>query len=512
MSDSYTKKFVKIYFWQGISLVFNFLSLFIVLPYLTSQPAIYGIYSVCISVTVFLSYADLGFLGAGQKYAAEYFARGEINEEIRTIGFVSFVLLVFLVFLSLIFVFLSFHPDLLIKNLMPGRELLIASSLLLILALFTPVTLLQRLLQMIFGIRLEDYIVQRSNIIASLLKILSILWFFRDGQYNIVGYFLFVQIVNLLAAIVTLIIARRRFNYDFRLLIISMRFTKTVFSRTKNLAFTSLFLTISWILYYELDPLVIGKFIGAKQVAIYAIGFTLLSFFRTIFGILFSPFSNRFNHFIGVNDLNGLKLFILHVITIVAPLVIIPVLAVTLLARPLILSWVGVNYFDSIEISKFLILVNLFSFISYPTSMLLMAQERIKEMYIVNAIIPFIYWSGIILSYTYLGLKSFGVFKFISFFISAIVYSRIMFKFLDISMKKSLQEIFRPLFVPIAFLIIVSLFVVDLLPQDKSKWNLLIVASSIVLLMLTSLIIQYFTSSRIREYARKIFKVVNLNI
>jgi O-antigen/teichoic acid export membrane protein len=301
MDNSYTKNYLKIYFWQGVSLVLNFLSMFIVVPYLTSEPSIYGIYTVCISISIFLSYADLGFLGAGQKYAAEYFAKGQRKEEINVIGFTNFILLVFLLLFSAGFFILSLQPELLIKNLLPGKQETIASSLLLILALFTPVTLLQRLLQMIFGIRLEDYIIQRTNVVASLLKIISVLWFFREGQYNIVGYFLFTQIINLTAAMLTILIARKRFSYDFIALIKSIHFNKIVFAKTKNLAFTSFYLTFTWILYYELDPAAIGKILGPQQVAVFAIGLTIMSFIRSIMGILFSPFNARFNHFIGTD-------------------------------------------------------------------------------------------------------------------------------------------------------------------------------------------------------------------
>ena len=169
MNKSYSKNYLKIYLWQGVSLVLNFLSMFIVIPYLTSEPAIYGIYTVCISISIFLAYADLGFMSAGQKYAAEYFAKGERVEEIKVIGFTNFILLIFLFLFSIGFFILSFHPEFLIKDIELGKQETIASSLLLILALFTPVTLLNRLLQMIYGIRLEDYIVQRTNIFASLL-------------------------------------------------------------------------------------------------------------------------------------------------------------------------------------------------------------------------------------------------------------------------------------------------------------------------------------------------------
>ena len=507
MQKSYTKNYIKIYLWQGVSLVLNFLSMFIVIPYLTSDPTIYGIYTVCISVSIFLSYADLGFMGAGQKYAAEYFAKGKINEEIDVIGFTNFILMIFLLLFSVGFLAISFYPEFLIKNLTPGKQETIASYLFLILALFTPVTLLQRLLQMIFGIRLEDYIIQRTNIVASLIKILSVLWFFRNGLYNIVGYFLFVQILNLLAASYTLLLARLRYNYNLKILFKSIHFNKAIFLKTKNLAFSSLYLTITWILYYELDPVIIGKFFGPNKVAIYALGLTILSFFRSILGILFSPFNARFNHFVGLKDENGLKSFYLQIIAILAPIVVIPILTIALLSSPLIFSWVGANYLESVEITEFLVLCNIFAFIIYPTKTLLMAKERLIEIYFINTLIPLVFWIGIILTYHIIGLKSFAIFKFIAFTLSAVAYFYIMLKFIGRKILKSLNEIFQSMLFPILFVIITSFLIRDYLPHVKSKLNLLIVASVALFIIFGSFILQYFLSAKWRDQFSNIVKV-----
>ena len=499
MQKSYTKNYLKIYLWQGVSLVLNFLSMFIVIPYLTSEPEIYGIYTVCITGSIFLAYADLGFLSAGQKYAAEYFAKGKRQEEIKVIGFTTFILLVFLLFFSVGFLTLSFHPEFLIKNLAFEKQETIASSLLLILALFTPVTLLQRLLQMIYGIRLEDYIIQRTNIVASLLKIISVLCFFRNGEYHIVGYFLFIQIINLFAALLTLFIAKKRYNYDFKFLLKSIHFDKNVFAKTKTLAFTSLYLTFTWILYYELDPAVIGKLLGPNQVAIYAIGLTLLSFFRSILGIIFSPFNARFNHFVGVGDEEGLKSLYFKVITLLAPIVVFPIVTITLLASPLILSWVGADYTESVGITQFLVLCNLFAFITYPTGIFLMAKERIKEIYLINTLIPIIYWTGIISTYHFLGLNSFAIFKLIAFAGSAIGYYVIMISFLKIGVFQSIKEFLIPMLLPLLFIIATSYITIDHLPVEKSGINFLIVAIVAAFIMAFAFTIQYLVSSKLRK-------------
>jgi O-antigen/teichoic acid export membrane protein len=499
MQESYTKNYLKIYLWQGISLVLNFVSMFVVIPYLTSDPITYGIYSVCISFSIFLAYADLGFMGAGQKYAAEYFAKGDREEEIKVIGFTNFILAVFLVLFSVGFFVLSQQPELLVKGIETIDQKYVASSLLLILAFFTPTTLLQRLLQMIFGIRMEDFIIQRTNIIGSVFKILSVLWFFREGKYDIVGYFLFTQIVNFIAALITLFIARKRYNYNFRDLFRSLHFNKAIFDKTKGLAFASLFITISWILYYELDSVAIGKFLGANQVAIYAIGLTVLSFFRSILGILFSPFNVRFNHFLGSGDEKVLKPFYLQIVTILAPVVVFPIITIAILARPIVLTWVGADYVASVAVIQFLVFCNVFAFITYPTNFMLVAKERQRTLYFVNALLPFVFWVGIVSTISSLGVNSFAVFKLVAFVVSSFVLYKLMIDYLKLNILDSIKKIFLPMLFPILFLIFAAYLIRDYLPEEKSKINLLTVAVVMGGLIVVSFVIQYFASEKWRQ-------------
>ena len=71
LQKSYTRNYLNIYLFQTLSIVLGFVSLFVVIPYLSGNKEIYGIYSICISVTVFFSYADLCFLSEVTKYAEE---------------------------------------------------------------------------------------------------------------------------------------------------------------------------------------------------------------------------------------------------------------------------------------------------------------------------------------------------------------------------------------------------------------------------------------------------------
>ena len=173
--NNYRQKYLKTYFWQIISVALGFASLFIVIPSLSYDKEIFGIYSVCTSLTIFFSYADLGFLAAGTKYSAEYYIQGRHNEEVRVIGFTAFIMVIVFFILGLGVVVLGIFPKLLIPELVEGTsKYAISRALLITLAISCPIIIGQRILGLIFTIRVEDYKFQRLVIIGNILRISSV--------------------------------------------------------------------------------------------------------------------------------------------------------------------------------------------------------------------------------------------------------------------------------------------------------------------------------------------------
>ena len=148
MQKVYTKNYIKIYLWRTLSIISGFLSLFVVVPKLSNSPELYGIYASCISFALYLTYADIGFLSAGQKYAAEAYAQGDMRKELNILGFTGAVLLIMIIPFSLSMLYLSYNPEFIIKNLsLAGQK--IASQLFLILAVLLPIQIFfQRLVQL----------------------------------------------------------------------------------------------------------------------------------------------------------------------------------------------------------------------------------------------------------------------------------------------------------------------------------------------------------------------------
>jgi len=468
------KQFLKIYFWQFISIIFSFVAIFVVTPYLSSNPALYGIYTVIIAANMFLSYADFGFLGAGIKFASESYAQNNLKQEIRIIGFTGFIFLLFVALYALGVIFVSFYPELLVKSFENNEEKVIASNLLLILGLFCPVFVMQRIVQIIFAVRLKDYVFQRILIISNAVKIIFAVIFFSDNSYPIVSYFLFSQLCNLIAVLLGLYMARKHFGYEFKLFFGAFRFSKDIYEKTKGLAFVSIFLTLSWILFYELDPFVISKLLGAKYIAIFAIGFTLMEYFRSLSGIIFGPFTAKFNHFIGLGDFKGLHIFFNRLLILVLPITVFPVLSISLTMENFIFTWVGNQYADSISIAQVLVFSFVFSFLSSPTGILVMAYEKAKLLYISNGLLPIIYWGGVFMTFKFLGLQAFANFKVVAFFIVFIVYVNIIIKFLKVSFWSFLWKLLSPAILPVLSIIIIVFLTKSYLPIQKDKINLLI--------------------------------------
>lgn len=169
MANQYISKYLKTYVLQGIAVVLGFVSMFVVTPFISSDVVVFGVYSVCISLSIFFSYADLGIGSAGQKFAAEYFKLGKKDKEIGILGFVLFTYLVFMGLISLAILFLAIDPDILIKNI-AADNIAIARSLLVTLALSSPIMAMQRTLTVVYNVRLEDYKFQRIVILGTVLK------------------------------------------------------------------------------------------------------------------------------------------------------------------------------------------------------------------------------------------------------------------------------------------------------------------------------------------------------
>ncbi len=418
---TYVNNYIKIYFWRIFSVLSGFLSLLIVVPQLSLNKELYGIYTFCLSFNLYLSYADIGFLSAGQKFAAEEYAKGNVDSEIAYLGFTGFILLCMIIPFSILMVFLSFYPDVMVSNL-SLRNSEIVAKMFLIIGVVSPIQIiLQRLTQSILIIRIKDYISLRIDIISNVLKILSVYYFFTETRYLIVEYFLFVNILTILSSIFIMIHIRNSEKYNFCKLLRAIRFDMKCYSQVSKLAFSTLLLTLGWILYFELDLLFIGKLFGPQEVAVYAISFTLLNFIRNLWNIIYGPFSQRFNHYVGLSSFSNLRDLTFKLMNYTFPICVLSVLILFISAKYLIISWVGLNYNESILIFQILLIGTLFNFVLQPASYYFISTTNYRFINLNAIVLPVIFLLSLFILVPNFGIKGFAIAKVLAITTNAII-------------------------------------------------------------------------------------------
>ena len=509
--DGYTGKYVSIYFWRGVSILLNLVSMIVVIPRITMYPSIYGIYSVCIATTIFLTYADLGFLGAATKYAGEYFARGELEEEKETIGFAIFILTFFVGFTALLYFYFSTNPTFIISDLNSKIEVKIASSLLFIQGIFSINLILRRFVNSVFGIRIEEYIIQRIFSVSNVIKISSVFYFFSESNYDIVGYFFFIKFVELVAIVTGIVLIHKKYDYNIPGFLKYINFNKKVFLITKDLAISSFYVTLTYVLYFEIDQIVISIWFGVESVAIYAIGITLLNYYRTLSGVIFSPFQHRYNHFIGLKNIDKLRSFLKKVLHLTYPIIVLPTLTLMIFLDDFIYTWVGADYNNSITLSRVLISTGFFIFIIVPGSHILVSLKKIRPLYILNTLMVTIFWIGILIFGKHFGIITFAVFKFIIISISFFYYLYFFLKFLNVKFLKNILIFLKHIYIPVLLITIVSTFIKNNITFDTGFLSMITLTILIILISTLGVGIYFLINRRYKNLVINIYKQIQLD-
>lgn len=512
MEKSFTKKYLKIYTAELISILLGIVSLFVVVPYISDNKEIYGVYSICISTLVFLTYADLGFLSACTKFAAEYYSLDDKLNETKMLSFGGFILFSVSLILMLFYFVLSCNPELVISHISESPQQDTAKQMFFWMAIFTPLSILSRTVQCIYTIRVEQYIFQIISIIGSILKILSVFYFFVGDKYEIVQYFIFVQAVQVLCGLVAMFIACKKYGYDIVFFLKSFRWNKFCFDKTKDLASSGLLMMISWVLYYEIDQIAIAKMYGASEVALFAVAFAILNYIRMFLGGLYSPYLSRFAHFRAVGNHEGLKQFYINVVNITFPIVVCPILALIFLVKNFIVAWAGPQYLDAEIITLLFVAFNLFAALSYPSGSVITVYEKTKTIKMLALWMPIVYWIGIFMLPRSLSIVAFGLMKMFVFWIQVLIYLITAFGILGVKWNVFFKGLVKYNFLPSLLVCVLSLIVNIFLDiTNKSLVNLFYVCLSVLVISSLGYIVSYIANPYVKLQGNRLmskFKLV----
>jgi O-antigen/teichoic acid export membrane protein len=249
-----------------------------------------------------------------------------------------------------------------------------------------------------------------------------------------------------------------------------------------------------------MDAFYISKYFGATKLAGYALGLTIASYLRAVYGIVFSPFSAKFNHFIGMNEHKELHKYFEKVALYTLPLTVFPVMILFFSTKSFVFSWVGKDYADSVDIAKLLILGLMGGFITYPVGLLLMAYQKSKILFWGNAILPIIFWAGVFIGVPKIGVTAIAFSKLMAFTTVFFIYLFISCKeFID-NTKLFLFSILKYTFIPGLSIYLLSIFLSPYLPYSKSSTNLLIYISYCLALFLFATFVFVVLSKELRTF------------
>ena len=501
--------YFKSYLFQGFTMILNFFSMFLVLPALSSNIHIFGIYTSCIAFTTFLSYSDFGFLPAAQKLAMKFALKSDMKGEAEVIGFALFILLISSLFLSVGIVFLLIDPNLYLSDVTNNSDVCIARSLFAVLLISVLNFVLQKLIQMILATRYLDYKFQILNVFINSLRIIGIFYFFHAERYDIVGYFLYTQLVSLVLLLLFLAYVLGSTGMTSTLLLTSIKFNKTIYLSTKNLALSGVVSTLIWIFLYELDVIYISKNYGMTWVAFYAIGFTILAFFRGIFGMIYSPFVTRFNELIYLKNWTQIKNFYQMIVSFFSPFAIYPILLFFLNSEFFVISWVGLDYLQSVDLFRILVLVNIFAFLSYPTGMLIFSFGLLKRTLLFNVSTVILYWALVYVLFDFIGFEILAFSKLLIFCILFFYNLRFYNKFCKTRPTYLIQNVLKHHTIPATVIVALSSVFNSIFVPEQSKTNLLIFVLFFILSFVMSLILHYLLNRSFRLNVKQLVNVFN---
>ena len=274
----------------------------------------------------------------------------------------------------------------------------------------------------------------------------------------------------------------------------------------RGLAGASLVSMICWVLYYELDQIAIGALLGAKQVAIYAIAFSVLSLFRTFFSVLYSPYTSRLNYFTAENDFDGLNRFVNNLIYLFYPVVVFPIIIVALCAEPFLLSWVGKRMKKVLYYAQYLyVAICLHTMYNRQTHIFYVCKMNYK-LIVSSMLTAFIYWIGIIVLYKVLDIVAFPIMKVVAIWANAFFVIIVMRK--QVAQKGLISSLIKGYVPSTLVCCIFAMVVAEFMYKDKSTTNLLINVCVMGVVIIVSFTTLLLTNKSWRNISYSILKCI----
>tara|TARA_B100001029_G_scaffold117481_1_gene97355 strand:- start:6508 stop:8055 length:1548 start_codon:yes stop_codon:yes gene_type:complete len=491
---SYNTSILKNYLFSFLNLILRISLNLIAIPILSNTPEILAIYSICISLGIFFRYTDFGFITAGKKYAAEYVISNNLNLQIKLLGNSFSISFLISLTLSILILFVSFFPEIIISDLEFKKQYsYVASILLVTLSISSLIQIFSNYVSSILEINLKKYY---CDIISIITASVSLIIFFLIDKTNkdwILIYYISIKVLDFIFLIAILILFKKKFEVGITQLLINFRPDNNLIKRGLKLSLTSIVTFLSAFIFYELDHLFLAKKLNLVSISMYSIAALGPFVLKTVFGLLFSPFEPIFNYI--KNQKNLYKEYFKKIVIFFFPITFISIISIALFSKEIIFTYVGSNYSDSILPFIYLCLAWSFSFIMYPSGIYLYSMEFNKRLILCSILQPALFWSLNFFHLSYYGNISIETFCFNKMFSNLVIipfylYYLIRDDFINIDLS---YKLFRSLFFSILVISILYAPIKNLLYIEKNIlgliFNILLIGSLILLIKIVDLLV-----------------------
>ena len=445
------------------------------IPILSNKPDILAIYSICISFGLFFRYSDFGFISSSVKYASEYVVSKQFNLQLRFLGNGFSLSFLISLILSILLFITSFNPEIIISDLEFNPEYsYIASILLKTLSISSLIQVFSNYIISVFSVNLKKYYSDLISIFTGALALLSFLLINKSNDNWILTYFIVTKILDFIGLLMLIILSNKIFKIKIFEFISNFRIHKNQFKSSIKLSVTSLITSFSAFVFYELDNLFLARYLDLTSISIFAIAALGPTILKTIFSLLYSPFTQIFNYL--KNDISLYKKYFNKVVVFFFPITFIGLLVIMLFSEQIIYSYVSSDFKESVLPFIYLTLSWCFSFIVHPTGIYLFSKEFNKRI-IICALLPMIiFWASNIYIINFNGnitVEQFCLNKLASKLIIIPIYIYYLFKDKFIGFVL-IGKLFKSLFFGSLVLGIFYLPFSQILFNEKSKLGLII--------------------------------------
>ncbi|WP_157807542.1 lipopolysaccharide biosynthesis protein [Geobacillus sp. Manikaran-105] len=332
----------------------------------------YGVYALIGSVVGSLMVLDFGFGSAIIRYVAQYRAENRKDKEQNLIATCLLLYgIIALIALGIGLVLLFFIDDIFGSKL-SDSELSIAHSMFIISVFSVSISFLLG----VFNAYIQGYekfIVINSITLIRLIVRISVLTILLSLGFKSIMVVIVDALLNLATGILYILFTRVRLGLRVKLSKFDIRLLKEI----SNYSFFIFISSITDILFWRSGSFVLGATVGAKAVAVYTVGITLVSYFQYISGVINEKLFPAITRMVvRGSDGNHLTSFCAKIGRIQFILLSGILLGFQLFGDDFVYLWIGSNYLLSWWIGLILMTVMIVQAIQYPCVMILRAKKK----------------------------------------------------------------------------------------------------------------------------------------